>query len=953
MVDEFSDTYGPFTHTAISDDDVGSAEDLENLLRNTYAAPDGSQKILFSETAWRPSLVARSDAEIHDVEYPRWAKRTHIAVEDGTHRRYIGFANLRALERLMERLPEVLAPPGGTAGKGQGGRVAMDSAGRLICAAHLAPPEWLVKEGFQFPVSTDISVYWNEMGGWEGTVFASPLAHLGEGVCGQACAYMATYPMIRHGGQVLGIADLTLLAAGHPDHPDEEDVEIGGLGVQQLRDLLASEPLCLHAFRDKVPFRDNSQEDLQADAVNQAMSVITSYLSQGLPVILLVNEAVLVRESGCPPYDQATYDRFKGPVKAKKEEEKHPPLRDNLHAILLVGFRPPDPARERASYDVVYHDSCQGPYLWASADNLAKAAGDLAQWAPVGKPDKPPLGFDFITLVPQGVRVPLGLGDSEDTIKPIGPAPSSSAWRRRIKTQGKGPGEGTESPCSQNAHFDLKCEAELTQFSLVRKQDFFSRYLSLNVDGMREREDVLHEWQGLAGKLPERFWIEEFPSEVPLTNGRLSALSDRALSGLWGWPAGKWKYARARRGWQVPLLQCTKDKLSIDFDDTQGEILLPGAAPALAVREPKLLEAGAITSFLVGPMHEALEQLAYHRIRNVDLFAFHLEDIEKRYYPADERYYDIEGDEYKKKIKKTVSPLWRVAHHKEPARIAEALARDIFAVEEKTAHRFHVRGFATYFPEVSSLDEKERREAVDALKNIIRIAGILRRDYDISPKFIEMVAGSRLSGLRTEEGTDEHSGKKVTKCYATQAARDEKLAALAKSLEEISQVAAEPDNDVYLAIEIEPGVLPLLNGPERIRDLADILSDNPKTPGVSKLAHAERVGINVDVSHMWLCGVQLQDLEDSRIRNRIAHVHIGDIGPGHMCDLVTGTVHSHPDYYQWFDFLEAVANDLPRDEGFPDFSCCLSVELEACRKPSMVAAAYHRAEFLLRKPRAD
>ena len=111
----------------------------------------------------------------------------------------------------------------------------------------------------------------------------------------------------------------------------------------------------------------------------------------------------------------------------------------------------------------------------------------------------------------------------------------------------------------------------------------------------------------------------------------------------------------------------------------------------------------------------------------------------------------------------------------------------------------------------------------------------------------------------------------------------------------------------------------------------------------------ERIGINVDVCHMWLCKIGPEFLRQPKIRNRIAHVHIGDIGAGHISDLVSGTVHSYDEYCDWFRLFSEIANDLPRPDTLPPFSGCLSVELEAVRDPTMVAAAYYRTRLMLEK----
>jgi len=647
-----------------------------------------------------------------------------------------------------------------------------------------------------------------------------------------------------------------------------------------------------------------------------------------------------------------------------------------LHAILLVGFRPPDEKCE--FHTLVYHDSLQGPYLTVTADKLAQAAGDVVQR------NQPPLAFDFLVLVPRGIDTALGYEISRRPTASRGVFLSSMMWRNQVVQYERCLDRGwwrkalAARPMSQRSHFPLRCPSEVNRFRLVPRADFFNRYVDLNVGGSEQRRRALERWNDVKTRLPSAFWIEEFlPKSQGTEAGQshpcddsVKKLCDHTVSGFWGWPATSPSETDAS-GFMIPCLQCAQGVLSVDFRDTQEDIVLSPEAYPPRVKKPQLLEAGAITSFSVGPLPEALRCLAIHRIRNVDLFILQSADVE-RYFERPRRR----------------SALQILASRQKPERIpkaAEAIARDIRAVERESGHRFNVRGFATYIPEISSLEQRKRAKAVKALSNIIRIAGILRRDYGIGTRFVEIVAGTSLYGLepRPPQDPDSQAPEQRNEWFTHRAGRSEKFCALSESLSELSKVAET--SDVYLAVEVEPGVLPLVRQLRDIRDLALILANEGWKTGmedIHRLACPQRVGINLDISHMWLCNVSAEDLADRATRarqgrqrhararqgeqpddkivltnkekeevcNRIAHVHIGDIGPGHMCDLVTRTVSSWERYLPWINLLTGIANRLPRDrEKHPDFSCCLSVELEACRSPGMVAAAYHRANFMLRE----
>jgi len=934
MDDDFALFYAP-THRRIEDVDVGTTAPLMDLLERTYLRND-DEHLIYTRPMWRPSLIARSDAEIYDVEDPRWAKRVHVFLETEKKKDYLGFINMRPRRLFEERLSgsqrENLA-------KG------LRSESLLVCGSYLAPPRALIEDGFRFPTSFDMGVYHNELGGWQGTVFASPALILG-GLCSQACVYMASYPMARHGCHILGISDIALAAEARAKYASTSDVEIQGLTLPKLRKVFESEHLGLNAFWERVPFR-TKEESLDPRRLNEAASVVTSYLCQGLPVILSVHMARLVFANP-EPYSPRIRTIIDKRWKKSKQRDK-----DNLHAVMIVGFRPP--SRSREYYEFVYHDSAAGPYIPISVHDLSKGAADKFQR------DREPYAFDLVVPRPNHVGTPL----KDDFGRYIGPAPdykfdmekwkseqkkklrkrkglreSSKYWRDQVFYRETG--VSIPLPLSSEGFFPLKISVEDSCFFLVDTRDFFDRYVSL---ATCDRVKALRDWQQIEPKLPATLWVEEFG---PLPQAHHNRLADRAIWGYWAWSADE-RYPKDLE-YQIPVFQCTQGKLSIDYRNCQIEIPVQRDLP-IDVRRSEPLHVGAITSYSVGPMRNALEGLASHRIPNVDLFLFQADDLQN--------YYGAPPD---------ASPLEIVSSARVTSeQIAERIAKDVLTVREHTHFPFTVRGFATYLPEISSLDTEKRKNAVAALKHIIRIAGILKNSKaygesgGFDTRFVEIVAGTRVSRPRFEvkQVRDRDSVRKETVFLTTVAGFYDKLQVLLESLGEIAQAAYE--SDVYVSIEVEPGLLPLVSEFTYVDSLVKALEEDPEFRDtvkqkwqidLPKVRHSERIGINVDVCHMRLCRISPEQLRHPAIVNRITHIHIGDIGPGHLCDLVTGTVSTYDKYHDWIQLFLDVANGLPRANSFPDFSSCLSIELEACRDLKMVAAAYHRTKLLLREHRS-
>lgn len=900
MQDEFSETYGPFNWAGDDDGDIGPTGPMVELLEKTYIE-SASDEVALSQAMWRPSLVARSDAELYDIESPRWAKRVHVAVKSQERTAYLGFLDIRALNRLQERLKrshDIEFTPDKLTGS------------HLICGACLAPPERLQKRGYHFPTSSQLGVYHNELNGWNGTAFASPMEIWG-GLCSQACVYMAAHSLIEHGARVLGISDITLAATGRGKNVPTGDYPIEGLTIKTVTDVLRSKYLGLHAFRHRLPFALEDKRDPDPKRLDGAARTMACYLSQGFPVILAVRVARLVEANrdAYPPFIHEVFSDW-------TEEDKD---RKGTHCILLVGYRLPTRPEQQVRF--VYHDSFCRPYMDIAADKLASAVldSDMSKHQPYA--------FECVVPVPRSVGTPL-TEDIDDLTGVHGPEPScvgllasAEHWEEQVLRYEY---EQKTRPYSANSFFQLNRVKPTTvadlpahqRFHLLSPQELYDRYIAVNASDRRQAGEV---WKRIRGSLPKSLWIEEFRrgDKTPPN----SPLVDRTIAGFWAW-SGETPYPETEAyGYQKPIMQGMAPAISIDYENVREEIPF-SRRQVLDVRKPTLLEIGAITTFCAGALPDALKVLAVHKIRNVDLFAFQTDDL-RNYYDAD----------------KGSSPLEVVSDHRHPEMIARKLHRDVSEIAQKFDHSFSLRGFATYFPEISSLVEDDRQRAVRALTNIIEMAGFLQTEHQYDTRFVEIVAGTRLYAPRQAKGDAVTADTQYKDVMAKKASREDKQKALLTSLDHLSEVALK--NNVWIGIEVEPGLLPFMADLDDMRSLARRLN----MPGT--VSHPERIGFNIDCCHMHLCDIKAKDLDIEEIRNRIVHVHIGDIGPGHLSDLVTG-VRTYPQkYHDWFDLFARVSLDMPRGDAYPDFSGCLSVELEACRIPKMIASAYHRTELLL------
>ena len=817
-----------------------------------------------------------------------------------TRPRCFGFIDIRALSAFQERLAQdkrdYVAPKELT-------------GSHLICGACLVPPSRL--KGFRFPTSRELGVYHNELSGWKGTAFASPMAIWG-GWCSQACVYMAAHSMIEYGSRVLGISDITLASTQNDKNEPTGEYNIEGLSMKKLTELFRSDHLGLNAFWQRIPF-SSALRDPDTQSLNRAAFVMACYITQGFPVILSVKVARLV-EANPGAYPKNLRQKFAEWTEAEKDSHEI-----GHHCVLLVGFSPP--AKTEEYWQFVYHDSFCRPYMTISVDKLATAAADSYK-----KNDKPD-AFEFVVPVPRYVGTPL-VPDQSQVLefhtagntyrnfreKCADLRASAKYWEEEV---GRSEKQERSVPRSTKGRFELDRVKGGKRFLLMSPRNFYDRYVSVNVLDHRKASAL---WQRIERSLPKSFWVQEF--QPPDMKPASPLLADRAIGSVWAW-SGETPYP-ANEDWQKPILQGCRGTLHIDYKNCHSQIGLRDGR-SLDVRKSRLLEVGAITTFRVGGIRDALEVLASRRIRNVDLYAFQEADL-RNYYSTG----------------KAVSALYEVSNHPDPEKIAQRIYDDVEEVCEQSEHSFCIRGFATYFPEISSLDETDRVRAVKAMENVIRIAGVLQmsqyKKY-FDTRFVEIVAGTRLYDPRIHGvGVPGTAGYHVD-VVAKRICHGDKRNALLTSLAALSQAAH--DNGVWIAVEVEPGLLPFIADAEDIGSLVEGI----EAPGA--LPHPERIGINVDCCHMHLCGITASDIARDEIRNRVCHIHIGDIGPGHLSDLVTGVMQDHRGYYEWFDLFAQMATELPRSRQSPDFSCCLSVELEACRTAEMIGAAYHRTKSLL------
>jgi sugar phosphate isomerase/epimerase len=269
-------------------------------------------------------------------------------------------------------------------------------------------------------------------------------------------------------------------------------------------------------------------------------------------------------------------------------------------------------------------------------------------------------------------------------------------------------------------------------------------------------------------------------------------------------------------------------------------------------------------------------------------------------------------------------------------RLHEAVSRD---------RLLRIPAFATFLPEITSPRRKFARLAQDALRFLMRVAWYLRETHEHPVRTIEIVAGSRMSGVWPAAVSDDPITSEAAYGANRVPERVDKPVAIKLLLDRLLPLAKPAaDAGVQLAVELEPGSLHIIRDWGSVRRFCAFLA-LPEYKALSPV-----LGLNLDVAH-WgiLNGITPQKVLDEKlVRQRIVHAHVADHARGHFGDVPLLQQHG-PDFFRrWLVAINQIAQEQ-RPAGTPSFSRYVSLEFESCRAPDeMLAISIERLNSLLR-----
>ena len=333
-----------------------------------------------------------------------------------------------------------------------------------------------------------------------------------------------------------------------------------------------------------------------------------------------------------------------------------------------------------------------------------------------------------------------------------------------------------------------------------------------------------------------------------------------------------------------------------------------------------MIRVAALTSYSTAPLDVKIHELVKRGITVIDLYCFCPQDL-----PVI--------------CEQTKTEPWPdvLLDVLEPSKAAEKLSQIVRKVGKSLSRQeIDICGFASFLPDISLPDkfsaiEKRRQVTVKVVVRLLEFLAEMRK-RGFSCQTFELVGGHTIISADHASKSENPKLRYVNPkdCFEALEASLKDIVTASNKIFTASgsgSKAAPP----FLAIELEPGVSKLLNSEKAINKLASVVKRFPN------------VGLNLDIGHMQIIGINPERFFRSRLVSRIVHVHISDNANSHFADLCVTSYHGSEIFSQW---LDALRSHISQDRGM--FQGYVSIEMEACGSADEVLRAFRITKKLLR-----
>lgn len=811
-----------------------------------------------------PNLEMRSECHLLGVAYPRFVYRVLLPEQNS-------FVDMRRLQHMADAIQEFSARPTYLMGDMLPGveedtkpfdAKTMIRRSRPIAGALLVPPQRLTESGYLI-LTTDIAHFHGENINAHGTPYMQPLA-FGGGLCAQACMVTACLLQHQYVQNVLGVSELSVLARG-ANQLHAFEMKVSTLDLNDVSAVLTTREVGLFA-----PI-ESSYTTLPLDVF---YSAIESYVNSCAPVLL---------STFLPSLSEHVYS-FNG------DPDEHAPDNSN-HLVVIVGvnagsqeFLINDPNRlpfMRLPYSLLKSCEARRPLNGKDVDNCSTVIAEMPT---------------IISVLPPDVKMTL-----------LDVCEADAADRNTLHMARKGLVQIALNISKRSTNLvptdrvnDSYYPAPVGTFLLVTLPELLDvlsgdvtrhgggRFSGRVVDTLLLDEAIAEQiWAFIFSepKFPKRLWVQ-LREHAPLNPVEKS---------VWIWDATTYC------GIEAILRSGSHDVLHPNLKLCVRKTRSGECAPVYPVRKPEsTLGVGLSASLLSSFEARSTGHVASHWPRSMSAlepYVLMKDDLPNA---------TADAVEYLASIKCSTESLQTVAN--------------VCCLPGASAALRPI-ALSTYIPQISSLDNTERKQARDALIACGRIAEQIRRKSGSRTIVCEFVAGSRVDAVWRRISM-------LTQSAFCASIGDDSVV-MDRVFQVLSEVVKEVPSSVVYAVELEPGFLNLIN---------DFRSLEEFCKRVEKYHLGSRIGVNLDVSHFRLAGLTAKKIRESElIRNMIVHAHVSGVwAKGHASDLPifpTDKREMTPWIQLLADISKARSSQLRQKSlisKLAPYSGFVSVELEAC-----------------------
>ena len=272
-----------------------------------------------------------------------------------------------------------------------------------------------------------------------------------------------------------------------------------------------------------------------------------------------------------------------------------------------------------------------------------------------------------------------------------------------------------------------------------------------------------------------------------------------------------------------------------------------------------------------------------------------------------------------------------LARATEDGQVLQQLVTHVLRVWEE--HGKMPVAMATYIPQITQDPSKDvAKTAVKALTAVGLIAEQVRSRIGHKRFVCEFVAGSRVDAVWRRKSS---SGRDA---FCATVLEDD--VALDRVFGALNSVIRSTSQDVIYAVELEPGLLNLVNNLPSLVNFCN---------RIEKYGMAHRIGVNLDMSHFSLAGVSPEAVKKTAtVYDKIVHSHAsGHWNKAHASDLAIPNTDRN-DMCAWLHLIRSLPKSTQpgRSRKIP-FSGIVTVELEACRDLTDVELSVRNLRKLL------